>query len=43
MAKTPNQKLKILYLMRILLEKTDENHPITVAEMIAALKAKLGI
>lgn len=37
MAKSPNQKLKLLYLMRILLTKTDENHPMTVAEMIAAL------
>lgn len=37
MAKSANQKLKLLYLMRILLDKTDENHPMTVAELIAAL------
>ena len=39
MAKSPNQKLKLLYLMRILQERTDENHPMTVAEMISALAA----
>ncbi len=37
MPKSANQKLKLLYLMRILLEKTDETHPMTVAEMIALL------
>jgi predicted DNA-binding transcriptional regulator YafY len=36
--KSQNQKLKVLYLMRILLTKTDENHPITVAEMIRQLE-----
>ena len=30
MAKGVNQKLKLLYLMDILLEKTDENHGITM-------------
>lgn len=39
MAKSPNQKLKLLYLMRILLERSDENHPITMAEMIQSLAA----
>jgi len=39
MPKSPNQKLKLLYLMRILLQRTDENHPMTVAEMISALAA----
>ena len=38
MAKEASQKLKILYLMRILLEKTDETHSITMPEIIAALK-----
>jgi len=33
-----NQKLKILYLMKILLEKTDETHSITMPEIIAALQ-----
>lgn len=37
MAKAPNQKLKLLYLMRLLLERTDEAHPITVSEMIQHL------
>ena len=30
MAKSPNQKLKLLYLYQILLQRTDEEHPITV-------------
>ena len=34
-----NQKLKILYLMKILLEKTDETHSITMPEIIASLQA----
>ena len=34
-----NQKLKILYLMKILLEKTDETHSITMPEIITELKA----
>ena len=38
MAKDANQKLKILYLMKIFLEKTDETHSITMPEIIAALK-----
>lgn len=42
MPKSPNQKLKLLYLMRILLSRTDENHPMTVAEMIGAL-AECGV
>jgi len=40
--KLSNQKLKMMYLARILLEQTDEEHTITVPEMIAEL-AKLGI
>ncbi|KJS18745.1 MAG: hypothetical protein VR72_21240 [Clostridiaceae bacterium BRH_c20a] len=42
MAKGSNQKLKILYLMKILLEKTDEENTMTVNEMIAELD-KYGI
>lgn len=38
MAKDANQKLKILYLMQILSEKTDETHSITMPEIITALK-----
>ncbi|MBQ8831843.1 MAG: WYL domain-containing protein [Oscillospiraceae bacterium] len=37
MAKSANQKMKLLYLMRILLEKTDETHSISVPEMISEL------
>lgn len=42
MPKSPNQKLKLLYLMKILLERTDETHSITMSEMIEAL-ASYGI
>lgn len=38
MAKSSNQKLKTLYLMKILLEKTDEENTITLNEMIAELE-----
>lgn len=34
-----NQKLKILYLMKILMEKTDETHSITMPEIIESLSA----
>ena len=34
-----NQKLKLLYLTKIFLEKTDENHRITTPELIQALGA----
>lgn len=39
MAKGNNQKLKILYLIKILSEKTDETHSITMQEIISSLKA----
>lgn len=39
MAKGSNQKLKLLYLMKILLEKTDETHSITMPEIISSLEA----
>lgn len=42
MAKQPNQKLKILYLRKILLENTDEENTMTVKDMIAELE-KYGI
>ena len=32
-----NQKMKILYLMKILLEQTDEEHALTIQELISAL------
>ena len=40
--KRSHQKLKMMYLAKILLENTDEEHTITVPEMIAELD-KLGI
>jgi len=40
--KLSHQKLKLLYLMKILLEKTDEENSITVPQMIEQLK-KYGI
>ncbi len=40
--KSPMQKLKLLYLMKILLEQTDEEHTTTVPEMIKELE-KRGI
>lgn len=39
MAKESNQKLKIVYLMKILLERTDEMHRITMPEILDALAA----
>lgn len=38
MPKGTNQKLKLIYLIKIMLEKTDENHGITMAEITSALK-----
>ena len=37
MPSSPKQKMKLLYLMQILLERTDEDHPITVPALIRAL------
>lgn len=37
MAKSDNQKLKMMYLKRILEEKTDENHPMSMQEIIDKL------
>ncbi|MDD6262102.1 MAG: WYL domain-containing protein [Clostridiales bacterium] len=42
MPKSPKQKMKLLYIARILNEETDQNHPVTVAELISALE-KAGI
>jgi len=42
MPKSANQKLKILHLMRILFDQTDETHMLTVGELISKL-AQLGI
>ena len=37
MAKTYNQKLKLLHILRLLNEKTDENHYLTAAQLIEEL------
>ena len=42
MTKSPKQKLKLLYLMQLLLEKTDQDHAITMKEIIEEL-ARCGI
>ena len=34
MLKLSNQKLKLIYLMKILHERTDETHSITIPEII---------
>jgi predicted DNA-binding transcriptional regulator YafY len=39
MPKSPNQKLKLLYLMKLLLEKTDETHYLTMKDIQASLAA----
>ncbi len=39
MPKGTNQKLKLYYLSRIMLEKTDDEHMITMPEILKALKA----
>lgn len=38
MAKSSNQKLKLLYIMKYLLEETDEEHPATTSDIIAMLE-----
>lgn len=42
MAKSANQKLKILYLMNIMLKNTDDRHGLTINEIIEKL-AEYGI
>lgn len=37
MAKNPHQKTKLLHLARMLLQQTDEDHPLTVAQIIEEL------
>ena len=38
MSNTPNQKLKQLYLMKILMEQTDVDHPMSVKDLIDQLR-----
>lgn len=42
MPRSSNQKLKLIYLMKILLERTDDTHSITMPEIIDAL-ASYGV
>ena len=42
MAKSANQKLKLLYLLQYLMQHTDENHPVSMAQIIEEL-ARNGI
>ena len=37
MPSSKNQKMKLLYLMKILLEKTDENHTLTLQQLLNEL------
>ena len=39
MAKGANQKLKLLYLMKTFMEKTDDMHSITMPEILSALES----
>ena len=38
MPRTVNQKMKLLYLIRILSEKTDEEHALSTRELISQLE-----
>lgn len=40
MPKSENQKLKLLYLLKILTEQTDEHHPMPMAVLLEKLKAE---
>lgn len=40
MSRAENQKLKLLYLLKILTEQTDEHHPMPMGELLKKLKAE---
>lgn len=40
MARSAGQKLKLLYIIKLLTENTDENHPASTADIIAYLESK---
>ena len=40
MARSANQKRKLLYVMKLLLERSDEKHPISMPELLSALAAR---
>ena len=37
MPSSPNQRMKLLHLMKILLEQTDDNHTLAIPDLISAL------
>jgi len=37
MPTSPNQRMKLLHLMKILLERTDDNHTLAIPDLISAL------
>ena len=39
MPKGTNQKLKLIYIIKYLMENTDENHKVTMSEIIHYLEA----
>ena len=40
MARSSNQKLKILYVMQYLLRNSDEEHPVTMSQLLAELESR---
>ncbi len=40
MAKSPNQKLKILYILQLLWEKSDEEHPVSMGQILGDLESR---
>ena len=39
MAKSAGQKLKLLYILKLLTENSDENHPVSTADIISYLES----
>ena len=42
MARSADQKLKLLYLLKILLRETDPEHTLTMAEILERLEQQIG-
>ena len=43
MALESNKKLYIMYLLKVLREESDENHPLKQAEIISKIKSKFNV
>lgn len=43
MAKSENQKVKMLFVAKYFLENSDENHPITAGDIVDYLREECGI